>query len=208
MRYIEESTATERYNDFLDEIYGEVVLNRDGGLYWQASRVVAEMDPTAYRCGMNDWLDSEDLTTDADEAETCDCGETITEENEGGDGLCDDCYGAEHAFDDLDEIDDEDDEIQPDPFVDLDDDEDVCEDCGEDHADGVPGGVVVARVTPDGQPLADWERDLLGLSDGETLTCQWYAMCANDATTTERHPILGDVPICQRCKDKNARLSE
>lgn len=31
--------------------------------------------------------------------------------------------------------------------------------------------------------------------------CQWFALCANDATTTLWHPILGDVPICQRCLD-------
>lgn len=36
--------------------------------------------------------------------------------------------------------------------------------------------------------------------------CEWYAMCSNVATTTLRHPIIGDVPICQRCKDKDARL--
>lgn len=36
--------------------------------------------------------------------------------------------------------------------------------------------------------------------------CQWFALCTNEAVTTEPHPILGDVPICQRCKDKNERL--
>ena len=32
--------------------------------------------------------------------------------------------------------------------------------------------------------------------------CEWFAMCNNAATTTEPHPILGDVPICKRCADK------
>jgi hypothetical protein len=31
-------------------------------------------------------------------------------------------------------------------------------------------------------------------------TCQWFALCENEATTIEPHPILGVVPICDRCK--------
>lgn len=37
--------------------------------------------------------------------------------------------------------------------------------------------------------------------------CQWFLNCKNNATTTMSHPILGDVPICKRCKDKVKRLS-
>lgn len=29
--------------------------------------------------------------------------------------------------------------------------------------------------------------------------CQWFALCKNAATQTRPHPILGDVPICDRC---------
>lgn len=36
--------------------------------------------------------------------------------------------------------------------------------------------------------------------------CEWFLLCTNEATTTESHPILGDVPICDRCKEKNAKL--
>lgn len=32
--------------------------------------------------------------------------------------------------------------------------------------------------------------------------CEWFALCTNEATHTEPHPILGDVPICDRCAAK------
>lgn len=37
-------------------------------------------------------------------------------------------------------------------------------------------------------------------------TCKWFALCENAATLTIPHPILGDVPACQRCADKNKKL--
>lgn len=36
-----------------------------------------------------------------------------------------------------------------------------------------------------------------------TGPCEWYALCRNVATGTTRHPILGDVPICDRCAKKH-----
>lgn len=33
------------------------------------------------------------------------------------------------------------------------------------------------------------------------VPCQWFALCDNNAVATEHHPILGDVPICRRCRD-------
>lgn len=34
------------------------------------------------------------------------------------------------------------------------------------------------------------------------VPCQWFALCDNDAVTTEEHPVLGSVPICGRCGDR------
>lgn len=41
-------------------------------------------------------------------------------------------------------------------------------------------------------------------NDGELVEvpCQWFALCDNHAATTEPHPVLGDVPICNRCAEK------
>lgn len=32
--------------------------------------------------------------------------------------------------------------------------------------------------------------------------CQWFALCDHEAVGVVAHPILGDVPTCQRCADK------
>lgn len=33
--------------------------------------------------------------------------------------------------------------------------------------------------------------------------CAWYALCDHLAVGTTPHPILGNVPICERCADKH-----
>jgi hypothetical protein len=33
------------------------------------------------------------------------------------------------------------------------------------------------------------------------MDCQWFLNCTREATTTAPHPILGDVPTCQKCHD-------
>lgn len=38
--------------------------------------------------------------------------------------------------------------------------------------------------------------------------CQWFGMCGNPGTSTERHFIVGDVPICDTCQDKLAVLEK
>lgn len=32
--------------------------------------------------------------------------------------------------------------------------------------------------------------------------CEWFALCRNVATLLVTHPTLGDVPICERCRDR------
>lgn len=40
-----------------------------------------------------------------------------------------------------------------------------------------------------------------GKKGGRPTLCKWYLNCKNVATTTAPHPILGDVPCCDRCHD-------
>ena len=41
---------------------------------------------------------------------------------------------------------------------------------------------------------------LIGNEDILTVGCAWFARCSHVATSLEPHPILGEVPICERCK--------
>jgi hypothetical protein len=43
-----------------------------------------------------------------------------------------------------------------------------------------------------------WERE----RDRET--CEWFALCTNPATGTLTHPTIGEVPICDRCRERAA----
>lgn len=52
--------AYEAYDEFLDST-GEVEI---GTLTYSASRVLKEVDPTAYRVGLADFLDSEGVDSD------------------------------------------------------------------------------------------------------------------------------------------------
>lgn len=54
MPYLSMEQAEEMYDDMIDEIYGEVKV----GVTFSASRVLKELDPIAYRCGFNDYMDS------------------------------------------------------------------------------------------------------------------------------------------------------
>ena len=52
-----ESELMELYDESLDEM-DDI---RIGSLTYNPATVLKEVDPTAYRCGFNDWLDSEGL---------------------------------------------------------------------------------------------------------------------------------------------------
>ena len=45
-------------------------------------------------------------------------------------------------------------------------------------------------------------------AQGHDQECAWWAGCHNDATTTEPHPVLGDVPICDRCAARLRKMDE
>jgi septal ring factor EnvC (AmiA/AmiB activator) len=45
----------DQYRDMIEEFDGPV---RIGSLEYSAARVLEEIDPTAYRCGLNDYVDS------------------------------------------------------------------------------------------------------------------------------------------------------
>lgn len=79
---------TEQYDDMLRETCGPVMI---GSLEYDVAMVLKEVDPTAYRCGMNDWLDGEqkDRNIEPDELK-----DELTElEDELAD--CEDDEGAE-----------------------------------------------------------------------------------------------------------------
>jgi hypothetical protein len=67
IEFIEESEGLALYDEMLDELHSPIIV---GGIEFDPSRVLKELDPIAYQCGFNDWLDSCDLTTDPSELET------------------------------------------------------------------------------------------------------------------------------------------
>jgi hypothetical protein len=36
----------------------------------------------------------------------------------------------------------------------------------------------------------------------EVQRCEYFALCTNPADGVTKHPVLGDVPTCQRCAGK------
>ena len=60
MKYVTEKRAEELYDEYLDEVNPVVEIC---GMKYCPSRVLEEVDPIAYNCGLADFLDSEGLTT-------------------------------------------------------------------------------------------------------------------------------------------------
>ena len=55
---ITESEQEQRFRDMLDDTYGEVDI---AGMKYQTSRVLEEVDPTAFRCGVRDYFGNGDF---------------------------------------------------------------------------------------------------------------------------------------------------
>jgi hypothetical protein len=55
IRKITEQTALEMYKEMLDDCEGDIHLC---GMTYRASEVLHSVDPVAYRCGFNDYVDS------------------------------------------------------------------------------------------------------------------------------------------------------
>lgn len=56
MKQYSERDLERMYDDMLDEVYPDCQI---AGLTYSTSHALKELDPTAYRCGFNDWLDGE-----------------------------------------------------------------------------------------------------------------------------------------------------
>lgn len=59
---------------------------------------------------------------------------------------------------------------------------------------------IVARFTRAHDERRAWYLSAATLAK-PAQACQWFARCGRPATCTTPHPVLGDVPTCQRCHD-------
>lgn len=51
---ITDEQAHEMYCEYLDEVYGIIIV---GACEWWASHILEEMDPIGFRCGFADYVD-------------------------------------------------------------------------------------------------------------------------------------------------------
>ena len=61
MKYISEHEAEALYAELIDECHPTIKIF---GVEYTPSQVLKKLDAIAYKCGFNDWLDAENLTTD------------------------------------------------------------------------------------------------------------------------------------------------
>jgi len=66
MQYITDYDAMARYRDFIDDNNPVVIIDT---MAFTPSRVLEELDPTAFYCGLADYLDAIGMTTDESEAD-------------------------------------------------------------------------------------------------------------------------------------------
>lgn len=74
--------------------------------------------------------------------------------------------------------------------------------CGRDLTEEI-----VEKLELSVQPEAEWQIRCPGWVQRFEFTklvhaepCKWFLMCENEATGVRNHPVLGDVPICDRCQ--------
>lgn len=73
MAKLQDYELEELYKEFLNEIYGVVNV---AGYEYDTATTLREIDPTAYRVGFNDWIDSlEDCEDCEKNPSECDCEE-------------------------------------------------------------------------------------------------------------------------------------
>ena len=117
------NTLKDYYNDMLDECTEGCAFCQSYG----AARILQEMDPTAYRCGFSDWLQSDTLRGWSCE----ECGEELTsddihrivQECDEDDHIeCRVCYGTHMRCKECDDV----------VPIEENDDADICRSCQED----------------------------------------------------------------------------
>jgi hypothetical protein len=73
MPKLQDYELEEQYKEFIDETTETIKI---WGMEYEASRVLQDIDPIAYRVGFNDWLDTLDNCEDCDNNPIeCECEE-------------------------------------------------------------------------------------------------------------------------------------